>query len=82
MGEMATIRVMRHLLKEWTLPDEMKVIWDANKSEETSYAKNIFQKYLDDGWMAFVEEPTGRKQIFEFNAKLKKIILIPPLGGG
>lgn len=82
MGEMVTIKVMRHLLKEWTLPDEMKVTWDANKSEEIANAKNIFQKYLDDGWMAFKEGRTGRKQIFEFNAKLNKILLMPPLGGG
>jgi hypothetical protein len=82
MGEIITLKIMTQLVKEWTKPDEMKVSWDVNKMEEIDYAKKKFLEYLADGWMAFSDEPEERRQIFEFNPKLKRIILIPPLGGG
>lgn len=82
MGEMRTLKVMRQLVKEWTLPDEMRVSWDADNSRGVAHANEKFLRYLADGWMAFSEEPRGRRQIFEFNPKLKMIVLIPPLGGG
>ena len=82
MGKMMTVKVMRHLLKEWTLPDEMDVSWDADNRQEVAYAEKMFLEYLADGWMAFSDEPTGRKQIFSFNPTIERIILMPPLGGG
>ncbi len=82
MGEMMTVRVMRQLLKEWTLPDEMKVSWDINDSREVAYAEKKFHEYLADGWIAFSDDSEGRIQIFNFNPKLEIIILMPPLGGG
>jgi hypothetical protein len=47
-----------------------------------AYAEEKFREYLADGWMAFSEDPRGRRQIFKFNPKLERIVLIPPLGGG
>lgn len=82
MGEMTTVKVMRHLLRAWTLPDDVNVSWNPNSAEEVSIAEDKFYKYLDDGWMAFSEEPRGRRQIFKFDPSLIRIILIPPLGGG
>jgi len=82
MGEMTTLRVMRQLLKEWTLPDEMRVSWNINNSGEVAYAEKRFLEYLADGWMAFSDEPRGRCQIFKFDPRLKRIVLVPPLGGG
>jgi hypothetical protein len=82
MGVMKTMKIMRQLLDEWTLPDEMTVTWDVENRREVAYVKEKFYEYLADGWMAFSEEPKGRRQIFKFNSQLKLIVLIPPLGGG
>ncbi len=82
MGEMTTLRIMRQLLKEWTLPDEMRISWNADNEQETAHAEKKFNQYLSDGWMAFSDEPRGRIQIFKFDPMLNRIVLIPPLGGG
>jgi hypothetical protein len=82
MGEMRTLKVMRQLLKEWTQPDELMVKWDINNIEEVTYAEKKFLQYIADGWIAFSDEPKGRRQIFKFDPKLERIGLIPPLGGG
>jgi hypothetical protein len=79
---MTTIQVMRHLLKEWSLPDSMTVSWNLHDTLEVAQAKDIFQEYLQDGWMAFNDEPSGRTQIFTFDPLINRILLIPPLGGG
>ncbi|MEE8322437.1 MAG: hypothetical protein V3R57_02280 [Candidatus Bathyarchaeia archaeon] len=79
---MKTLKIMRQLLDEWTLPDEMTVTWDVENRREVAYVKEKFYEYLADGWMAFSEEPKGRRQIFKFNSQLELIVLIPPLGGG
>ena len=79
---MTTLKIMRQLVKEWMLPDEMTVSWDVDNSEEVAYAQKKFLQYLADGWIAFSDEPTGRRQIFKFNPELKRIVLLPPLGGG
>jgi len=82
MGVMKTLKIMRQLLEEWTLPDEMTVTWGVENRREVAYVKEKFYEYLADGWMAFSEEPKGRRQIFKFNPQLELIVLIPPLGGG
>ena len=82
MGEMRTLKVMRQLLKEWTQPDELMVKWNINNIEEVAYAEKKFLQYIADGWIAFSDEPKGRRQIFKFDPKLERIGLIPPLGGG
>lgn len=82
MGEMITVKILRQLIKEWTLPDNMRISWNINDSEEVTNAKNKFREYLDDGWIAFSDEPRGRRQIFNFDLRLNKIVLVPPLGGG
>lgn len=82
MGEMTTLKIMRQLVKEWALPDRMTVSWNVDNSAEVAYAEERFRRYLADGWIAFSDEPSGRRQIFEFNPRLKRIVLLPPLGGG
>ncbi len=82
MGVMKTLKIMRQLLDEWTLPDEMTVTWDVENRRKVASVKEKFYEYLADGWMAFSEEPKGRRQIFKFNSQLELIVLIPPLGGG
>ena len=82
MGVMKTLKIMRQLLPDWTLPEEMTVTWDIEYPREVAYAQEKFREYLADGWMAFSEEPRGRRQIFTFNPQLEQIVLMPPLGGG
>ena len=82
LGIMTTIQVMRHLLKEWHLPDSMTVTWNPEDVIEVTRAQDKFQEYLHDGWMAFRDEPSGRTQIFTFDPLINRILLIPPLGGG
>jgi hypothetical protein len=79
---MTTIQVMRHLLKEWRLPDSMTVSWNPHDAFEVAHAADKFHEYLQDGWMAFRDEPSGRTQIFTFDPSINRILLIPPLGGG
>jgi hypothetical protein len=82
MGKMMTVKTMMQLMEEWTLPNELNVSWKAENSQEVTYAEKKFKEYLADGWMAFSDNPDGRKQIFNFNPQTERIILIPPLGGG
>jgi hypothetical protein len=82
MGQMTAMKIMRQLVKEWTLPDEMKVAWDINNSQEIAHAEKLFSEYLAEGWIAYIDEPQGRKQIFKFDPKITNIVLMPPLGGG
>ena len=83
MGKMTTVNIMRQLLKEWTLPDEAEVTWDIDNKQEVTYAEEKFHEYLADGWIAFSDDrKEGRIQIFDFNPKLERIVLVPPLGGG
>jgi hypothetical protein len=82
MGVMKTVKIMRQLLDDWTLPEEMTVTWDVANRREVASAEETFHAYLADGWMAFSEEAGGRRQIFTFSPQLERIVLIPPLGGG
>jgi hypothetical protein len=82
MGVMKTVKIMRQLLDDWTLPEEMTVTWDIENRREVAHAEEKFREYLADGWMAFSEESRGRLQIFKFDPKLERIVLMPPLGGG
>ena len=82
MGKMMTLNIMRQTFKEWTLPDEAEVTWDVDNSQEVTYAEKKFREYLADGWIAYSDDRKGRIQIFNFNPKLERIVLMSPLGGG
>jgi hypothetical protein len=82
LGELLAVRVATSLTDETGLPDDLKVSWDKNNLEEVSRARESFERYLAKGWIAFSEEPEGRKRILRFKPDLDKIVLIPPLGGG
>ena len=74
---------MRQTYKEWTLPDEAEVTWDADDNQEITNAERVFKEYLADGWIAYNDDPKeGRIQIFNFNPKLEMIVLMSPIGGG
>jgi len=83
MGKMMTLNIMRQTFKEWTLPDEAEVTWDVDNNQEVTYAEKKFREYLADGWIAYSDDhKEGRIQIFNFNPKLERIVLMSPLGGG
>jgi hypothetical protein len=82
MGEMVAVRILTSLMEEQTLPDNIRVTWRRGNQKEIDRAGEVFASYLADGWLAFDDEPTSRQQIFEFNSRCERIILMPPLGGG
>lgn len=79
---MQAIKVLTTLMKDYELPEGAKVTWDEADEAQISHAEAMFQKYLREGWMAFSESGRERKQIFTFDPRLARIILVPPLGGG
>jgi hypothetical protein len=60
----------------------MTMSWRVGNAAEVAAAAATFTRYLNDGWLAYSEDPTGRRQIFAFNPHLERIVLLPPLGGG
>jgi thiamine monophosphate synthase len=82
MGKMVAVRILTSLMEEQTLPSNIRVTWRIGNQEEVERAEEVFVSYLADGWLAFTDEPTARQQIFEFNSRCERIILMPPLGGG
>ena len=69
-------------MRDHDLKEGKRLNWNENNSEEISRAEEMFESYLRDGWLAFSESKKGREQIFTFDYKLARIILMPPLGGG
>lgn len=57
--------------------------WKMEDSAGMNIAKERFREYLKAGWLAFaVTREDRRVQIFEFDPKVEKIILIPFAEGG
>lgn len=82
MGEMVAVKILTSLMEEETLPAHIRITWRRGNQKEIDQAEEVFISYLTDGWLAFADEPTARQQIFEFNPRCKRIVLMPPLGGG
>lgn len=82
MGEMVAVTILTSLMEEQTLPAHIRVTWQRGNQKEIDRAEEVFTSYLADGWLAFADEPTARRQIFEFKSTCKRIVLMPPLGGG
>jgi len=61
----------------------LTLTWRMEDQEEVSLAKKRFMEYLKAGWLAFAVTPENRRvQIFEFDPRLEKIVLIPFAEGG
>ena len=82
MGEMVTVKILTSLTEEQTLPAHIRVTWRIGNRKEIKRAEKVFASYLADGWIAFSDEPEAKQQIFEFDPRCERIILMPPLGGG
>ena len=75
------ITISTGMMRNHELPEGFKVAWVESDTEQVSYAEMVFNRYLNEGWIAF-EDGKEKKQILRFDPKLTKIILLPPIGGG
>jgi hypothetical protein len=82
VGEIVAIKVSTALMRSHELPDGLKATWNESDAVQISHAEKVFYRYLKEGWIAFNEDETGKKQILSFDPKLTRIVLIPPIGGG
>jgi hypothetical protein len=66
------------------LDDEkrIKIIWNKNKLEEVERAREIFEKYKRQGWIAVIEKEGELRMIFDFDPEVECIILLPAYVGG
>ena len=59
------------------------ITWEAMDTRKVETVAEIFQKYIEAGWLAYQITPEGHEiQIFKFNPAIAKIILVPLEGGG
>ncbi len=82
MGEMVAVKILTSLTEEHTLSANIRITWRSGNKKEIDRAEKVFALYMADGWIAFSDEPKARHQIFEFDPRYERIILMPPLGGG
>ena len=61
---------------------EFRVIWRNDKVEEILFAEKTFKEYITKGWIAIGEVAGKKKQIFNFDPNLDKILLAPLMVGG
>jgi len=59
------------------------VVWDSRNTEEVKKARRKFEEYMKKGRIAFAVTPENRKiQIYNFDPKLEKIIMVTLVEGG
>ena len=63
---------------------DTKVIWNPDNKDEVKAARNQFDELKDKKFKAFEVDKEGNKgkQIYRFNEKAGRIIMVPPLAGG
>lgn len=63
---------------------DIKQIWDKNKEDEVAAAKDLFDKMVKKGYLAFHVDKNGdkSKKMTTFDPNAEKIILVPPVVGG
>ena len=76
------MKILTSLMRDHDLKEGKRLAWNENNDEEISNAEEMFERYIEDGWLAFSESKKGREHIFAFDSGLARIILMPPLGGG
>jgi len=61
----------------------LTLTWKMEEPGEVSSAKERFTECVKAGWLAFAVTPENRRvQIFEFDPRLERIVLIPFAEGG
>jgi hypothetical protein len=81
---------MRETLEQKPIPNDhlserrpFTLTWRMEDPKEVSLAKERFMEYVKAGWLAFVVTPENRRvQVFEFDPRLERVVLIPFAEGG
>ena len=82
VGELRVIGNASIVMVGDDVKEDLSLTWRRENAEETARAENIFQEYLNKGWIAIGETDGKKTQIFTFNPNLDKIVLAPMLVGG
>lgn len=63
---------------------DIKQIWNKDNEDEVSAAKDLFEKMVKKGYLAFNVNKDGDKstKMSKFDPNAEKIILVPPVVGG
>lgn len=63
---------------------DARLLWSAGNQDEVDAAKEMYTKLKNKGYAAFGVTGGGGKgsQLDEFDPKMEKIIMVPPLRGG
>ena len=75
---------MRNELAVMDHTGDTKYMWDKNSPDEIAVAEKTFNKLKKKGYLAYTVKRNGNKGdiIHEFDPKMEKIIMIPPVVGG
>ncbi len=82
MGELRVIGTSLTLMVGDQVEGELYITWNPSNENETTYAHEIFDKYLLKGWLAIGENAGSKTQIFRFDPSLERIVLAPLMMGG
>lgn len=63
---------------------DQKIIWDSDSKDEVDAARETFDRLTKKRYVAFSVKKGGAQgeKITEFDPKMEKIILVPPISGG
>lgn len=82
MGELIIIGKSSTVMIGDSVKDSFRVIWSRNNAKDIAIAEKTFKEYIRKGWLAIGEVSGKKKQIFDFNPDLEKIVLSPFMIGG
>lgn len=70
-------------LRQLARVGDIKIAWDSENDKEIAVAREIFDKRIREGWIAFREKGEFKgDKIRIFDPDAERIILIPPITGG
>lgn len=71
-------------LRVMTKEGDFKFIWDHTNKKEAKVAKETYDKYVKDGFIAFHVKKDGEKgvKMRKFDPEAEKIIMVPQMSGG
>lgn len=82
MGELKVLGRRPTVVEGDVVEEEISLTWHKGNAEETAQAAQVFQEYINKGWLAIVEVGDRKKAIYEFDQELELITLLPlDLGG-
>jgi len=82
MGELRVIGRSSTVMVGDIVQGEFRIIWRNDNVEEVLFAEKTFKEYINKGWIAIGEVAGKKKQIFNFDLNLDKILLAPLMVGG